>query len=183
MSQNVIAHEHSHSSHIYGDTVEIYSVLSEVLWMIEWQQRRDLHSGSTVWHSVTSECLRARDFSYILKGSYIIFPCLFPHPERNPHRTVLQGLQWENQGAKGGNPSTNQDPCEGASVMLAVVVSNPPLTFYTSRTPPAHHCGNSTGCMTLPTHFHYSYSSSEVSLFHLHLLMKQYPEELGVKER
>lgn len=79
--------------------------------------------------------------SYILKQSSTIFPCLFPsllhplppttpttifpHPERNPHRAVLQGLQWENQGAEGRHPSADQDPREGMFVQLAVGLSNP----------------------------------------------------------
>ena len=68
--------------YIYSDRVRIYSVLSEILWVIERQRCPHLHSGSAVWHSVTSECFSSSDSSYILKGSSIIFPC-FPSREES----------------------------------------------------------------------------------------------------
>lgn len=58
------------------------------------------------------------------------------HAERNLHRAVLQGLQWENQGDEGGNPSPNQDPREGASLKHSVGISNPSLTFSRLVNPP-----------------------------------------------
>lgn len=126
---------------------------------------------------VTSECFPSSDFSYILTRPARGFPSMFvSHPERNPHRAVLQGLQRENQGAEGGNPSTHQDPREGASRKHSAGVSNPPLTFPRSvNSPPRHRPQSTTG------HLHYSSSSTELSLCHLHSLMEQCPEELGVR--
>lgn len=95
---------------------------------------------------------------------FSMFISLFSHPERNPHRTVLQGLQWENQRAEGGHPSPDQDPREGASARLVVGLANPSLTLLRLAPLPPTIVVNSTSCITLPKHFHYSYSTTEVSL-------------------
>lgn len=57
---------------------------------------------------------RANSLSFSPCAAFFFPPC--SNAERNPHRTVLQGLQWENQGAKGGHSSASQDPCEGTSL-------------------------------------------------------------------
>lgn len=169
-------HMNSHSCHIY--TVTLWKYIQSSLKFCGC-----LSDNSTGIYSLAAQCgiWIFASFSYILKGSSIIFPCLFPIQRGIPIGQFCKDFNEKTKELMEGIPLPIKIHVKVRPWCLLWVSLTHPWPF-TLSSPPAHDCGNSTSCITSPKHFHYSYSSTEVSLFHLHSLMKQYPEELGVKQ-